>query len=179
MTLSDKQRGVRKGMVSGAAIVVLGLLLGIAYSPISLTPDADVGERLAFVFKADILIAVWLAISIGRLARHRFFTPEDIDGGGLSAGSQQVQILQSLLQNTLEQSVLAVFVHLIWVVVMPTSWAPAVLAAAIMFFVGRALFSIAYEKGAPSRALGFVLTFYPSVLMLAIIVVKVILELMR
>ena len=89
------------------------------------------------------------------------------------------KILQSILQNTLEQSVLAVFVHSIWVVVMPVSWATAVLAAAIMFFAGRALFTFSYEKGAPSRAIGFVLTFYPSVLMLAIIVVKAILELVR
>ncbi len=179
MTLSDKQRGVMKGMASGAAIVVTGLVLGIVYSPMSLIPDATMGGRLAFVLKADILIAVWLAMSIGRLARYRFFTPEDIDGGGLTVGSQQARVLQSILQNTLEQSVLAVFVHLIWVVVMPISWAPAVLAAAIMFFTGRALFAFGYEKGAPSRALGFVLTFYPSVLMLAIIVIKVILELIQ
>ena len=179
MTLSHKQRGVMKGMASGAAIVVAGLVLGIVYSPVSLTADATMGGRLAFVLKADILIAVWLAMSISRLARYRFFTPEDIDGGGLTVGSQQAQVLQSILQNTLEQSVLAVFVHLIWVVVMPISWAPAVLAAAIMFFAGRALFALGYEKGAPSRALGFVLSFYPSVLMLAIVVIKVILELIR
>ena len=179
MTLSDKQRGVMKGMASGAIIALLGLVLGIAYSPISLMQGASIGERLAFVLKADILIAAWLAISIGRLARHRFFTPEDIDGGGLTVGSQQAQVLQSILQNTLEQSVIAVFVHMIWVVVMPISWAPAVLAAAIMFFVGRALFAIGYEKGASSRALGFALTFYPTMLMLVIIIIKAVLELME
>ena len=49
-----------------------------------LSPEASVGERLAFAIWADAFIALWLAISVGLLARHRFFTPEDIDGGGLT-----------------------------------------------------------------------------------------------
>ena len=52
-----------------------------------------------------------LAINIGLLARHRFFTPDDIDGGGLTPGTATAHILQSMLQNTLEQSVLALGVH--------------------------------------------------------------------
>ena len=79
--------------------------------------------------------------------------------------------MQSILQNTLEQSVLAVLVDLIWAVVMPITWVPAVLAAAIMFFIGRTLFAVGYAGGAPSRALGFVLTFYPSIVILILIAI--------
>ncbi len=78
-----------------------------------------------------------------------------------------------MLQNTLEQTLLALTVHLIWVVVMPLSWIAAVPAAAIMFFSGRLLFIHGYSKEAPSRALGFALTFYSSVIMLLTIIVVI------
>ena len=41
-------------------------------------------------------------------------------------------------------------------------------AAALLFLIGRILFSRGYERGASARAVGFGLTFYPSVLMLAV-----------
>jgi uncharacterized membrane protein YecN with MAPEG domain len=104
------------------------------------------------------------------LARHRFFTPADIDGGGLSEGTSTAKLLQSILQNTLEQSVLACSVHLLWAAAMPRTWQAAVPAAAMLFFFGRLLFWRGYSHGAPARAIGFGLTFYPSVAMLVLIV---------
>merc|ERR1712001_715512 len=59
------------------------------------------------------------AVSIGRLAKHRFFTPNDIDGSGLTQASAQAQILQSIIQNTLEQSLLASITYLVWAVLIP------------------------------------------------------------
>jgi hypothetical protein len=114
-------------------------------------------------------VVVWLAANIAMLARHRFFTPADIDGGGLSEGTSTAKLLQSILQNTLEQSVLALSVHAIWAAAMPSAWQAAVPAAAILFFLGRLLFWRGYSRGAPARALGFALTFYPTVAMLALI----------
>ena len=58
---------------------------------------------------------------------------------------------------------------------MPVTWMPGILAAAILFFVGRFLFIRGYAGGAPARALGFAMTFYPSVLMLFIILVTLVL----
>ena len=170
MNLSSKQRAVLIGMLIGALLTIVGLGTAIVFSPVSLPMDASAADRIAFALQADILVAIWLAICVGRLARHRFFTPEDIDGGGLTAGTERAHVLQAGLQNTLEQAALAVLVHLIWVVYMPVSWAPAVPAAAILFFLGRILFIRGYTGGAPSRALGFALTFYPSVLMLVLMV---------
>ena len=174
MSLTDKQQGVLKGIVTGAVIVVFGLATAVAFNPVSIAPGVTVSERIVFALKADLLLSICLAISIARLARHRFFTPEDIDGGGLTHGTLQANVLQSTLQNTLEQTVLAVLVHTIWAVVMPLSWLPAIPAAAIMFLCGRILFFRGVTGGAPSRALGFALTFYPSVLMLVVLVVKLV-----
>ena len=169
MELDDKQRGVLKGVVLGGAITVVAgpiAILANFFSPVS---DASVAERIAYTLRVDTLIAICLAVSIGRLARHRFFTPDDIDGGGLTQGTSQAKVLQSSLQNTLEQTVLAVIVHLIWAVSVPLAWMPVIPAAAILFVIGRVLFARGYGGGAPARALGFALTFYPSMLMLIVV----------
>ena len=174
MALTDKQRGVLKGMSIGAATSLVVIIAAILLGPALLSPEASAGERLAFALKADAFLALWLGVSIGLLARHRFFTPADIDGGGLSQGSETAKVLQATLQNTLEQTVLAVLVHLAWATLMPVSWMAAIPAAAILFLSGRVLFIRGYRGGAPSRAVGFALTFYPSVLMLVIVIGAVI-----
>ena len=170
MALTIKQRGVLQGITIGAVISIAVIAGAIIASPTVLSPQATAGERLAFALRADAFIALWLAISVGLLARHRFFTPEDIDGGGLSRGTETASTLQATLQNTLEQTVLAVLVHLAWASLMPVSWLAAIPAAVVLFLCGRVLFVRGYRSGAPSRALGFALTFYPSVLMLIAVV---------
>ena len=127
----------------------------------------------------DVLIVLCLTANIGLLARHRFFTPEDIDGGGLTKGTAQAQVLQATLQNTLEQTVLALSVHAVWAAEMPASWQAVIPAAAILFFIGRVLFWRGYARGAPGRALGFALTFYPTVAMLLLIVGRLVVALFQ
>jgi hypothetical protein len=174
MVLTIKQRGVLIGMSSGATITVVLVAAAILANPVHLSLETSLGDRIAFALKADAAIALWLAVSVGLLARHRFFTPDDIDGGGLTAGTQKANILQATLQNTLEQTVLAVLVHAMWAVMMPSGWMSAIPAAAVLFLCGRVLFVRGYSGGAPSRALGFALTFYPSLLMVIVIIVKLI-----
>ena len=101
------------------------------------------------------------------LARERFFNPADIDGGALSIhGSAKANILQSILQNTLEQSVLAIVVYLFWATVMPARFLSVISSAAVLFLLGRIFFALGYAKGAPARSTGFALTFFPTMLML-------------
>jgi MAPEG family len=179
MGLTVKQRGVLRGIIAGAAITIVVISGAILVGPKILSAEASTGERLAFAICADTFIALWLGISVGLLARHRFFTPEDIDGGGLSRGSETAIVLQSTLQNTLEQSVLAVLTHLAWSILLPASWISAIPAAVILFLCGRVLFVRGYRGGAASRAVGFALTFYPSVLMLILMAVAAVLKLLR
>ena len=165
--MTEKQTGVLKGVVAGLAItlVVLGLAIAGMLSP--LMPGAR--PPLAHALTWDTLVLACLAVNIGLLARHRFFTPDDIDGGGLTPGTATAHLLQSMLQNTLEQSVLALGVHATWASVMPQAWQAAVPAVVILFVIGRVLFWRGYAHGAPGRALGFALTFYPQVVMLVVI----------
>jgi hypothetical protein len=177
MALTNRQRGVLKGMAAGATTSVVVIAAAIGVDPVALSPVVSTGDRLAFAMKADAVIALWLALSVGLLARHRFFTPEDIDGGGLTRGTAKASILQATLQNTLEQTVLAVLVHSMWAIMMPIPWISAIPAVVVLFLCGRLLFARGYSGGAPSRAFGFALTFYPSVLMLFVIVVAALLKL--
>jgi hypothetical protein len=167
--LTQKQQGVLGGMLAGVAITLLALLYSILSPPAALLPDPGVAAAIAQALAWDVLLVATLAVNIALLARHRFFTPEDIDGGGLTEGTPRAQVLQSTLQNTLEQVVLAFCVHLIWAATMPQAWQAAIPAAAVLFLVGRILFWRGYARGAPARALGFALTFYPTVLMLLVI----------
>ena len=175
--LTEKQQGVLRGMATGVIATLLALTVAIIARPPALTPDQGHPGALTHALSWDVLVVACLMVNIGLLARHRFFTPDDIDGGGLSRGTPQAQILQSTLQNTLEQAVLAVSVHAIWAAVMPHTWQAAVPVAAILFLLGRVLFLRGYARGAPARALGFALTFYPSVAMVLLIVGRLILAL--
>ena len=162
--LSDKQQGVLRGMLAAVAITLVVLALAIAAPPQAFI-HAFPGS-LAQALKWDTLVVACLMLCIGLLARHRFFTPEDIDGGGLTSGTAKAHVLQSGLQNTLEQAVLAISAHVAWAASMPASWQAAVPAAAVLFVLGRVLFLRGYAHGAAARAIGFALTFYPSVAML-------------
>ncbi len=167
MTLTPTQRGVVGGIGIAASLTVVAMFGAAAWHPDVLLPGDDTVARLGFALKWDLIPAACLLIAVGRLARHRFFTPDDIDGGGLSPGTQKAHVLQSILQNTLEQVVIASLAYFIWAVVMPHGWLASIPAAAILFLIGRLLFSRGYERGAAARAIGFGLTFYPSVLMIA------------
>lgn len=175
------QRGVLRGMAVGMAITLLLLVLMIALAPRALLPLIGPTASLVAALHWALLPLLCLAAVIGVMARHRFLHAEDIDGSGLAGsgltgagmtgtrgmtgGSWTVRIYQAILQNTLEQVVLAIPTYLIWAVTLPREWQAALPAAAILFVVGRVLFWRGYSGGAPSRALGFALTFYPTLVL--------------
>ncbi|GGX05126.1 hypothetical protein GCM10007242_08040 [Pigmentiphaga litoralis] len=175
------QRGVLRGMGVGMAITLVLLVLMIALAPRALLPLIGPTASLVAALHWALLPLLCLAAVIGLMARHRFFHAEDIDGSGLAGGgltgagatasrgmtggSWTIRIYQAILQNTLEQVVLAIPTYLIWAVTLPRQWQAAVPAAAILFVVGRVLFWRGYSGGAPSRSLGFALTFYPTLVL--------------
>ncbi|MBV9882214.1 MAG: MAPEG family protein [Sphingomonadaceae bacterium] len=155
---SRTQAGVAAGMAVGLAATIAAF----AWPRLPAVPGAA-EARLTLWFAASISAGLWLLIGIALLARHRFFSPADIQGGGLSEGTPGAKLLQSLIQNTLEQLALAVPVWGGWLWLAPEEWRGLVLLCAAMFGLGRLLFFLCYRFGAPARALGFTLTFYPTV----------------
>ena len=166
MNLTDKQKGVRNGMLLGGSISFVLFIGSALMNPFGYAQNLLFVDRLVVVMRSAELLALCLGFSIGLLAKHRFFSPADIDGRGLTAATVKAKELQSVLQNTLEQSLLALLVYLIWATVMPSACLSVVPVAAIAFLAGRILFYLGYANGGPSRAISFTLTFYPSMLML-------------
>ena len=158
--MDPKQKGVLRGMVFGLLCSISLIYSGINYNPYGYSFEVNLENRLRVALKSCLPLAIIFAVSIGRLAKHRFFTPNDIDGSGLTQASAHAQILQSIIQNTLEQSVLASMTYLMWCVLMPGSLLSVVPMASIAFAVGRILFILGYGYGAPARALGFTMSFY-------------------
>jgi len=172
MMIPDKtQLGVARGMALALVTAVVLFVVAALYLPRLCTFGSDVVARIQLAGWAIVSPALVLLICVARLAKHRFFTAEDINGSALTTGSERARLLQSLLQNTLEQMCLAIPVYVATSVIAPDSLLPLVPAAAAMFFVGRLSFFAGYAKGAPSRAFGFALTFYPTGLLLGLLLV--------
>jgi hypothetical protein len=162
MELSEKQKGVVRGVIPAALITVTALCGLPWFMPVGLLPHDEPAARLAWALQWALLPMLALMISIMRVANYRFASPADIDGSGLTAGTDRVLVLRAILQNTLEQGVLAVVAYCIWSVTMPLRWLGAIPAAALLFVIGRVLFARGYERGAAGRATGFGLTAYTT-----------------
>ena len=172
MAFSDEQRGVLSGMLAGIATTVGALGAALALPPMRALTLGGAYSRLEFWTEWALVALLPLLLTIGMLAQHRFLTPEDIGGSGPAPGSARARVLQAILQNTLEQTVLWFAVTVIWAVRMPVQTLGVLPVSAILFVLGRALFLGRYERGASARALGFALTFYPSVLMALLLLLE-------
>ena len=140
------------------------------------TSQTSLALRLKLAALAGLAPAAILLVCIARLAKHRFATPDDIHGSALTEGTERAKLLQALLQNTLEQTVLAIPVYFAASLVFRDRFLPLVAAAATLFVIGRIQFFRGYSSGAPSRAAGFGLTFYPSVALLISVVTVAVLQ---
>jgi hypothetical protein len=124
-----------------------------------------VAERLGAALRADALVLLWLAAAIGNVARLRFFSADDISGAAGGPDGPAVRRANGLLRNTAEQVLLATGAHLALAASLERP-VPLVAMLVALFCAGRALFWWGHARGAAARALGFGLTFYPSVLAL-------------
>ncbi|KNH12679.1 MULTISPECIES: MAPEG family protein [Vibrio] len=171
MELTSKQVGVFKGMALAMLTAIVAIWAAIVLDPFNYAQASMLEDRVTVLGLSLILPTLMLIVSIGCLAKYRFFSPEDIDGSGLTSGTKRAIILQSMLQNTLEQVVIAVGVYTAWCLLMPSAWLSAGLVCSVLFFMGRIFFFKGYSHGAPARAFGFALTFYSTVVLCLVLVV--------
>lgn len=169
MALSKKQTGVFKGMSAAMLTAIVIIVIAIVFDPLNYHLITQISGRLTVLGLSLILPSLFIIVSIGRLAKFRFFSPEDIDGSGLTSGTNEALILQSLLQNTLEQLVIAFAVYTAWCLLMPSSWLSVVPLCSLLFAIGRVCFFKGYNHGAPARAFGFALTFYSTVVLFVVL----------
>ncbi|MGI9142276.1 MAG: MAPEG family protein [Fluviibacter sp.] len=164
--LTNKQSIVIASAAVGLSISLAMLYVGTHTTLGEATAPLSLHDRLHGLALGLLAPATCLLISIARLANHRFFTPADIDGDPNHPDTPSAVELQRVLQNTLEQAVLTATAYIIWALVAPDHWLQTLPLFATLFAVGRILFFIGHSKGAIGRALGFTLTFYPTVVLL-------------
>jgi|SRR5271170_2759458 len=159
--ISRKQQRVALGMGVGAAFTAL--ILACPPRWFGIPVPTDPAARLAFAVRADAVTMLWLLAAIANVARRRFFSPADIDGSGFASASARLGIDVAVVQNTLEQAVLASVLYLALACLPHPDDAAIIPQLLTLFCLGRLTFWIGYRYGAPWRAFGFAVTFYPTV----------------
>jgi uncharacterized membrane protein YecN with MAPEG domain len=162
-TFQQEQRNVRMGIATAAVVSVF--VLSIAYIADQSATELSFAARLEHAVRLDLFVVIWLVAAIANVARLRFFSEQDIGGASSEHESAECREARAILQNTLEQVVLAVITYAIVAASFPRStWLLGALVG--LFAIGRLLFWIGYRRGAKGRALGFGLTFYPNIIAL-------------
>ncbi len=166
-SFSAEQAGVRKS--ASAALLVSILVLAVAWHfgvGWPLTPASD-SDRLALVFRCELAIGFVLWAMIARVGAMRYFSPHDIGGVGNGPEGREIAVARAALQNTIEQSVLAIIAHSALALALPANRMAVIAALTGLFVVGRTTYWFGYPRGAAARAFGFALTFYPTIMALA------------
>jgi hypothetical protein len=154
-------------MIAGAVATALILTApqGWFGGPIS----ADLPARLAYAIHADAAAMIWLLAAIAGVARGRFFSPSDIDGSGLAPASPRIGVGMAVVQNTLEQTVLAAVLYPALACLADGDAIRLIPRLLTLFYIGRLTFWLGYRHGAPWRAFGFAATFYPTLVGYAVL----------
>jgi hypothetical protein len=160
--MSRKQAFVFVGMAFAVVVLALLWMRGSTYLPFPVPDGDDAASRLAFVARWLLLPGFCLLIGIAVVANRRFFLPDSIDGTR-TPENRAVEIGLRYNQNTLEQTALAAIAWTGLALALPHERLALIPALAVLFVVARVLFWIGYLIAPGARAVGFALTFYPTV----------------
>ena len=148
---------------SGAAIaltiVTLGAgLLWIPPSAFGVGEAISAGDRLAFTLKWELPVLLWLAGCVRAVASQRFREPADRRGAAYGEPTTRLAVRAAILQNSLEQTVLAIGAHLILATVLVGPELVLIPLLVLLHLAGRVAFALSYHRGAGARAFGMALT---------------------
>lgn len=150
------------GLWAAAAAV----LIAAAFWAVGLgLPEGWGADRLRLSAGCAAAVASTLIFALLRVSLRRFFHAADAPGAGLSAPSDGIRVPLAILQNTLEQVVLASIAYLAFAASAPAHLLPLLPLFAGLFLLGRLAFWIGYRHGATGRTFGYVLTFFPTLLL--------------
>jgi len=143
-------------------LVVGGGLAGGYYllppSVLAPEPGIAVAERLAFALRWDLPLFLWLMGCVQAVSSGRYRSPDDIRGSAFNPPSKAIAVRRAVLQNSLEQVVLAVGAHLILSTVLRGDELRLIPLLVILFLLGRILFALGYASGPGARGFGMVIT---------------------
>ena len=148
MTPSAEQKTirVRSALAVGLTAAVVALAwLWLPPSLLGASAGMATADRLAYALKADLLVFLWLGGCLRTVASIRYRSDADRPGAAYGPPSARLAVPAAVLQNSLEQTVLAVGAHLI-------------LATVLQGEEMILLPVLVYAKGAGARAFGMALT---------------------
>ena len=161
MALSAEQKAI--AVRSALAIVLTAAAVATAWlwlptSVLGAAPGMATADRLAYALKADLPVFLWLGGCLRTVASIRFRSDADRPGAAYGAPSPKLAVPAAVLQNSLEQTVLAVGAHLVLATVLRGEEMVVLPVLVALYLVGRVLFALGYARGAPARAFGMALT---------------------
>lgn len=161
MKLSSAQRGVVIGSAIAIAVTAAALICAyhwLAPHWVGLDGSMPLAERLAFALKWHLPMLLWLAGCVRAVSSGRFRSAADIAGSAYAPPSAAIAVQAAVLQNSLEQTVLAFGANLILATLLQGRELVLLPTLVGLFLIGRVSFAWAYPKGAAARAFGMALT---------------------
>ncbi len=154
-----KAIAVRSGLAIG--ITAAGLAAAWLWLPPSLLgveAGMTTADRLAYALKWELPVFLWLAGCLRLVASIRYRSDADRAGAAYGPPSARLAVPAAVLQNSLEQTVLAVGAHLILATVLRGEELVVIPVLVTLYLLGRATFAAGYANGAAARAFGMALT---------------------
>ncbi|WP_313472681.1 MAPEG family protein [Brevundimonas sp.] len=175
-TAEKKSIGVRSVLALGVTAASLSATwLWLPPALFGAETDMATADRLAYALKWELPVLVWLAGCLRLVASIRYRSDEDRPGAAYGPPSARLAVPAAVLQNSLEQTVLAVGAHLILAVVLRGEELILIPALVTLYLLGRVMFAIGYAKGAAARAFGMALTGASTLAAMVIAIVLLIL----
>ena len=171
MAWSADQRRIARDSLLAIAFCALVLAAGYAWVPASVFGvEGHVGpaERLVFALRADVWLLVWLAICVRAVSKGRFQSPSDITGSASGPPSAGLAVRAAVLQNSLEQTVLAVGAHLVLATLLRGPELRLIALLVALYLIGRVTFAWGYARQPVARAFGMAVTGVSTVVALGL-----------
>lgn len=125
---------------------------------VGIDDEPSIAERLAYALRVDMPIFLWLAGCVRVVASIRYRSNADRAGSAYAPPSPRLRAPAAVLQNSLEQTVLAVGGHLALATTLRGGELVLLPTLTGLYLLGRITFAFAYPRGAAARAFGMALT---------------------
>ena len=158
---AEQERTILRG---GIAVVLSALLLisGAHFLPQLVTFPHGPIDSIIFAGRLSLVPGLVLLFAVRLVASVRFRSAEDNRGAAYAPPSQKLAFPAAFLQNTLEQTVLAVIANFALASIGSVSATAYMAVGAALFLIGRIAFFFGYRRGAGARSFGMVMTMMPA-----------------
>lgn len=119
--------------------------------------DMATADRLAYALQANLPVFLWLGVFEGG-GQHPVPVRRRPAGSADAAPGARLALPAAVLQNSLEQTVLAVSAHLVLATVLRGEEMILLPVLVPLYLVGRGFFALGYAQGAAAPAFGMALT---------------------